>query len=106
MQSLRNCWEIMQCGRQAGGSHVGDLGECIASRERMGHSCWVIAGTMCGGAVECTEAKKRATCMACPVYKNYDRLAGAMRAEVRMACSDEDKRYYERLNTTVRTARA
>ncbi len=43
---LLNCWEIMKCGRQKGGKKVNELGECIASKEGMGHSCWAVAGTL------------------------------------------------------------
>jgi len=43
-QELLNCWEIKKCERQKGGKKVNELGECIASKERMGHSCWVVAG--------------------------------------------------------------
>ena len=48
-ERLKNCWEMRGCGRERGGSRAKDLGECIASREQLGHSCWAIAGTLCGG---------------------------------------------------------
>ena len=58
MSTLQSCWEIMNCGRHKGGPKVNQLGECIASCEGMGHSCWEIAGTMCGGIVSGTAAQK------------------------------------------------
>ena len=36
----------MNCGREAGGAKVAELGECIVSKEGFGHSCWGIAGTL------------------------------------------------------------
>jgi hypothetical protein len=34
------CWEIKKCGRQSGGKKEDHLGECVTSKEGMGHSCW------------------------------------------------------------------
>ena len=45
---LPNCWEIISCGREKGGDKVAELGECVASTRGMGHSCWAVAGTLCG----------------------------------------------------------
>jgi hypothetical protein len=50
---LLNCWEINKCERQRGGKKVNELGECIASKEKVGHSCWAFAGTMCGDEIQC-----------------------------------------------------
>jgi hypothetical protein len=97
MSSLQNCWEIMNCGRHKGGPKENELGECIASREGMGHSCWAIAGTMCGGIVSGTEAQKKITCMTCQVYKLYNRLSGAKAADLRKAFPQEEAKYTERL---------
>lgn len=97
MPSLQNCWEIMNCGRHKSGPKENELGECIASREGMGHSCWEIAGTMCGGVVSGTEAQKKTTCMCCQVYKSYNRFSGAKAADVRKAFPEEEAKYTERL---------
>jgi len=35
---LLNCWKIKKCGRQRGGKKVNELGECIASKGKVGHS--------------------------------------------------------------------
>jgi hypothetical protein len=77
--SKRNCWEYKACGREPGGNKVRELGECPASvEERLdgihdgknaGRSCWVVAGTMCGGAVQGTFAKKFDNCQVCDFYK-------------------------------------
>ena len=97
MSSLQSCWEIMNCGRHKGGPKENDFGECIASREGMGHSCWAIAGTMCGGVVSGTAAQKKTTCMSCQVYKSYNRVSGAKAADVRKAFPEEEAKYTERL---------
>jgi hypothetical protein len=98
MTHLQNCWEITNCGRQPGGPNVSALGECVAAREGMGHSCWAIAGTMCGGIVRGTAAQKRATCMGCCVYKQYNRLSGTHAASVRSAFPVEEAKYTELLH--------
>ena len=54
---LLNCWEIKKCGRQRGGKKVNELGECIASKGKVGHSCWAFAGTMCSDEIQGTYAK-------------------------------------------------
>ena len=60
----KNCWEYKQCGRQPGGSKVGELGVCPAFR-----SCWVVAGTFCGGEKQGSFASKLGSCMSCDFYK-------------------------------------
>ena len=95
--SLQNCWEITNCGRHKGGPNENELGECIASCEGMGHSCWAIAGTMCGGVITGTAAQKKITCMSCQVYKSYNRVSGAKAAGVRKAFPEEEAKYTERL---------
>jgi hypothetical protein len=97
MYSLKNCWEIMNCGRHKGGLKENELGECIASREGMGHSCWEIAGTMCGGVVSGTAAQNKITCMSCQVYKSYNRFSSAKAADLRKAFPDEEAKYTEHL---------
>jgi hypothetical protein len=67
--ALANCWEIKKCGREKGGPNVPDLGECIVSKDAMGHSCWAVAGTLCGGEVQGTAAQKEKNCMLCEVQR-------------------------------------
>jgi hypothetical protein len=57
-----NCWEFKKCGREAGGAKAKELGVCPATEDEKlntvhggknaGRSCWVLAGTMCGGKVQ------------------------------------------------------
>jgi len=83
----RNCWEIMQCGREPGGSEVDEYGVCPASVEKKldsinqgrngGRSCWGVGGTMCSGYVDGTFAKKIGTCMSCEFFKRVQEEEGA-----------------------------
>lgn len=94
---LKNCWEIKRCGREAGGSKVVELGECVASQEGLGHTCWAIAGTLCGGKVQGTVAQKEMNCMACEVYKSYHRTNGTLGKRVVQAFPEEEARYKKML---------
>lgn len=75
----RNCWEHKRCGRQPQGHHVYDQGVCpAATEERLdgvhdgtngGRACWVVAGTMCGGAVQGSFGSKYKNCEQCDFYQ-------------------------------------
>jgi len=75
----RNCWEVKNCGRQSGGSKVKELGVCPSATEtrlhgihdghNAGRSCWVVAGTYCGGKVQGAFATKYKNCMECDFYR-------------------------------------
>ena len=91
--SLPNCWELMKCGREAGGAKAEELGVCVAFTEKLGHSCWALAGTLCGGKVNGTAAKKKMNCMSCEVYKKYNRSLGSLKSEVIQQCKEEQERY-------------
>ena len=75
----QNCWEVKRCGRQPGGVHFDDLGVCPAAVERKldgahggknaGRACWVVAGTLCGGEIQATFARKYQSCQHCDFYK-------------------------------------
>lgn len=74
-----HCWEVKMCGREPGGTHETDLGICPAAvEERLdgihggknaGRSCWVVSGTLCGGQVQGTFAKKYGSCKHCNFYQ-------------------------------------
>jgi hypothetical protein len=64
----------------------------------MGHSCWVIAGTLSCDVIQGTTAQKNVTCMTCPVYGDYIRTAGRKGKEAREAFPDEEKKYREILH--------
>lgn len=75
----QNCWEFKNCGRQAGGPRVSELGVCPASvnfstdglngGKNGGRLCWAVAGTFCGGKCVGTFAQKIVACMDCEFYK-------------------------------------
>jgi len=74
-----NCWEFKKCGRESGGANAVEFGVCPAYKEKRldgvhggvnaGRSCWVIAGTYCGGEIQGTFAEKEHNCLACDFYK-------------------------------------
>jgi hypothetical protein len=53
-----HCWEIKQCSET----------NCPAYKNECGR-CWLIAGTMCGGAVQGKFADKYHSCTTCEVYQ-------------------------------------
>lgn len=57
-----NCWEYKKCGRENGSS-------CPAVTSHAGRACWLVAGTMCGGAVQGTAAQKLGNCRDCDFYQ-------------------------------------
>ena len=75
----KNCWEYKKCGREPKGVKVHDLGVCPATiEERLdgthegkngGRACWVVAGSMCGGQVQGTFAKKYGDCVICDFFQ-------------------------------------
>ena len=82
----QNCWEVKHCGREPGGQKTGELGVCPASIENRtdginrgkngGRSCWVVAGTFCGGKVQGAFAAKLANCTLCEFYKQIAQEEG------------------------------
>jgi hypothetical protein len=93
-KELLNCWEIIKCQRQRGGKKVKELGECIVSKEGMGHSCWAVAGSLCGGKIQGTHAQKIGYCTNCEVYQTYNRSRGKLGKFVKTTHPKEDTRYY------------
>lgn len=81
-----NCWEFKQCGREPGGTHSKDIGVCPAAVEEglngvhggknAGRSCWVVAGTLCGGAIQGTFAKKLLNCLDCDFFRLVEKEEG------------------------------
>jgi len=74
-----NCWEVKGCGREPGGAQTEALGVCPASvtksldgihrGDNAGRSCWIIAGTFCGGKVQGSFADKQGNCENCQFFK-------------------------------------
>jgi hypothetical protein len=61
------CWECMGCGREKGGKNVDELGICPAYPDH-GRFCWDVVGTLCGGEVQGTMAKKKDACLNCEFF--------------------------------------
>jgi methyl-accepting chemotaxis protein len=55
------CWEVEKCGREGDSS-------CPAVVQFAGRSCWLVAGTLCGGTVQGTHAAKIQNCKMCNFY--------------------------------------
>ncbi len=74
----QNCWEAKNCGREPGGSKVGEMGICPTAIEKRldgvhsgkngGRACWVVSGTYCKGEIQGAFNKKYAGCMICDFY--------------------------------------
>ena len=75
----RNCWEILNCGREPNGTNAIKLGVCPASNyisadglnggKNGGRICWSIAGSFCGGEKQGTFAQNKFSCMGCEVFR-------------------------------------
>lgn len=82
-----NCWEHKRCGREPGGACVDDLGVCPAATEQRtdglnhgengGRVCWGIVGTLCGGVVQGSFARKLGDCWKCEFYVRVMEEEGA-----------------------------
>ncbi|MFH0990078.1 MAG: hypothetical protein V1799_08690 [bacterium] len=82
----KNCWEVMQCGRQSGGEKVAEFGVCPAALPNMydgmnkgfrgGRICWVVAGTFCAGYPKGMYAKALAGCFECEFLKQVHEEEG------------------------------
>ncbi len=93
--NLKDCWEMKKCGREQGGGKTSELGICPAAIHKLGHSCWAVTGTLCGGKVQGSLANKKATCMDCVVYKKYHRVLGENGKDIRKEFPKENDTYRE-----------
>lgn len=81
-----NCWAFKKCGREPGGIKTDSLGVCPAAREvrlhdshggkNGGRSCWIVAGSLCGGEIQGTFAQKFENCSGCDFYNHVRREEG------------------------------
>ena len=82
-----NCWEILHCGLQAGGSKAKTGGVCPASTVVVadginggtfaGRACWAIPNTLCGNPLHRAMPNKQETCRSCKVYNAVKTEEGA-----------------------------
>ena len=76
--SKLNCWEHKKCGREPYGAKSKEFGVCPASTEARldsvhegkngGRSCWIVAGSLCGGEIQGSFAQKFHNCRDCDFY--------------------------------------
>ena len=57
-----NCWEFKKCGREAGGLKSKEFGVCPAYPDK-GCECARVAGTLCGGKIQGSFARKLHNCL-------------------------------------------
>jgi hypothetical protein len=86
MTTKRNCWEVLGCGLEPGGKHVGAKGPCAAAIEvradgmhdgvNGGRVCWSIIGTQCYGGHQTTFAAKMNVCLKCAFYRQVQAEEG------------------------------
>ena len=79
-ESKINCWEFMGCGLNINRDFIGAAQgpHCPAcfdqSRKGMhggqnaGRACWLVSGTLCGGARQETDRQKHDICIPCDFY--------------------------------------
>lgn len=61
MTNKIQCWEFKKCGHEKDN-------KCPAVIQHAGRSCWLVAGTLCGGKVQGDFAQKIDSCKACEFY--------------------------------------
>ncbi len=79
-----NCWEFKKCGRERGGAKSKELGVCLVYPTQ-GRHCAQVAGSLCGGTVQGTFAKKLFNCSQCDFSRactTYDTQASPSTAVV------------------------
>ncbi len=82
----KNCWEVMECGREPDGSRVFELGVCPVAIWHVhdgrnggvnaGRMCWTVAGTFCNGEIQGSFAEKQLTCLGCKFLKQVIKEEG------------------------------
>jgi tRNA A-37 threonylcarbamoyl transferase component Bud32 len=74
-----NCWEVMNCGREAGGEKALESGTCPAAADKSfdginsgkcgGRICWAVTGTLCGDCQQGSFTEKRSSCLECGFFQ-------------------------------------
>ena len=93
-----NCWEMKKCGRIPGGDKVSALGVCPAYPHQ-GRDCWIVAGTLCGGKVQGSAAKKLLSCTECDFYKTiHYQQSAPVAADKVIPLNDDNEDNFEEFN--------
>lgn len=87
MSKKQNCWEFNGCGREPGGKHAAEHGECpaaititangINNGKNAGRICWAVAGTFSDKKISGDHAQKIVSCVLCEFYKKVEQEEGA-----------------------------
>jgi len=56
------CWEFTKCNSEKNAS-------CPTVVQKAGRSCWLVAGSFCGGPIQCKVAHKFSNCKECDFHK-------------------------------------
>ena len=77
--SPRNCWEVIRCGRDVGGSNSTVLGVCpVATDQRLdginrgcngGRACWTVPGTQINWGEIAARVPYHVSCLTCPFLR-------------------------------------
>ena len=83
---LRNCWEMVRCGREVGGSNAKVLGVCpVATDSRLdginrgrngGRACWTVSGTQICWGEPATGVPKAVSCLNCSFLRQVEKEEG------------------------------
>lgn len=74
----KNCWEVLACKKDGCPAHFERRLDGIHGGVNAGRSCWVVAGTRCGGKIQGSHAQKIGNCMKCEFYISVVQEEGAM----------------------------
>ena len=76
MDAKPNCWEVLGCGREPGGTRAVLKGVCPAAVDQefagvnggqaAGRFCWTVAGTFCRGVPQGCTIEYVKDCILCP----------------------------------------
>ena len=86
LMKLKNCWEVMRCGREPGGEKIDEYGICPAAvsgdydginrGKFRGRFCWSVCGTLCNGKPQGEFAQKLGDCLDCEFLKEVNEQEG------------------------------
>ena len=68
-QERAACWQFMGCPKDV-------LSRCPAFERRAGRRCWLVAGTLSGGAPYCIFCGQMKSCKECRFYLKIKNAAG------------------------------
>ena len=85
-QSPKNCWEVIHCGREVGGTNRRVLGVCpTATDQRLdginrgcngGRACWTVPSTQINWGETSTGVPKTVSCLSCSFLRQVEKEEG------------------------------